>query len=109
MLKIAVVPILCIVVAWTWQFLNWVWFKPIKTERLLRKQGMKGNSYKFLFGDTKEANLMYDKSYSKPIAINDDILPRIMPDILHTVQKYGTHVHTLHHHMYIHSNLVRFF
>ncbi|KAK6122574.1 hypothetical protein DH2020_043683 [Rehmannia glutinosa] len=60
-------------------------------ERFFRKQGMKGNSYKFLFGDMKEANLMYEKVYSKPIGVNDDILPRLMPNILDTVEKYGNY------------------
>ncbi|KAI3469671.1 hypothetical protein Pfo_026334 [Paulownia fortunei] len=91
MWKFAIIPVLAILLLWTWQFLNWVWLKPRKIERLFRKQGMKGNSYKFLFGDTKEANLMYEKAYSKTIGLHDDIAPRIMPNILETIKKYGNY------------------
>ncbi|KAI3469670.1 hypothetical protein Pfo_026333 [Paulownia fortunei] len=91
MWKFAFIPVLAILLLWTWQFFNWVWLKPRKIERFFRKQGMKGNSYKFLFGDTKEADLMYEKAYSKPIGFNDDILPRIMPNILDTIKKYGNY------------------
>ncbi|GFP86068.1 secologanin synthase [Phtheirospermum japonicum] len=50
---------------------------------------MKGNSYRFLFGDMREANLMYEKAYSKPIGIDEYILLRLMPNILDTIEKYG--------------------
>ncbi|KAI3469668.1 hypothetical protein Pfo_026331 [Paulownia fortunei] len=52
---------------------------------------MKGNSYRFLFGDSKETSFMYEKAYSKPIGLNDDIVPRVMPNIFHTLQKYGNY------------------
>ncbi|KAI3469663.1 hypothetical protein Pfo_026326 [Paulownia fortunei] len=91
MWKFAIIPVFSILLVWTWQFFNWVWLKPRKIERLFRKQGMRGNSYKFLFGDSKETNLMYEKAYSKPIGLNDDILPRVMPNILETIKKYGNY------------------
>ncbi|KAK6138710.1 hypothetical protein DH2020_027547 [Rehmannia glutinosa] len=91
MWKIALIPVFGILVLWAWQFFNWVWVKPRKTEKLFRKQGMKGSSYKFLFGDTKEAELMYKEAYSKPIDIHDDIAPRIMPNILHAIKTYGNY------------------
>lgn len=37
-----------------WRVVNWIWFKPKKLEKLLREQGLKGNSYRILYGDTKE-------------------------------------------------------
>ncbi|PIN05054.1 Cytochrome P450 CYP4/CYP19/CYP26 subfamily [Handroanthus impetiginosus] len=91
MWKFALVPVLAILVFWTWQFFYWVWLKPRKIERLLRKQGMKGSPYRFLFGDSKDTSRMYDEAYSKPIGINDDITPRVMPNILHTLEKYGNY------------------
>ncbi|KAL0376704.1 UNVERIFIED_CONTAM: Secologanin synthase [Sesamum calycinum] len=91
MWKFALIPVFSLLVVWTWQFLNWAWLKPRKTEKLFRQQGMKGNPYTFLFGDAKETGLMYEKAYSKPIGFNDDLTPRLMPNILHTVQKYGNY------------------
>ncbi|KAG8370313.1 hypothetical protein BUALT_Bualt14G0103900 [Buddleja alternifolia] len=72
-----------------WKFLNWVWLTPKRMEKILRKQGLKGNSYKFLFGDAKETSIMYKESYSKPIGVNDDIGPRVMPFISKTIKTYG--------------------
>ncbi|KAL0414425.1 UNVERIFIED_CONTAM: Secologanin synthase [Sesamum radiatum] len=89
MWKFALIPVFSLLVVWTWQFLNWAWFKPRKTEKLFRQQGMKGNPYTFLFGDAKETGLLYEKAYSKPIGFNDDLTPRLMPNILHAIQKYG--------------------
>ncbi|EYU29826.1 hypothetical protein ABFS82_13G034300 [Erythranthe guttata] len=91
MWKFAIIPVLPFLVFFTCKFINWVWLKPRRIERLFRKQGMKGNSYKLLFGDSKETSLMYEEAYSKPIGLNDDITPRVMPNILHTVQKYGNY------------------
>ncbi|GFP79307.1 secologanin synthase [Phtheirospermum japonicum] len=88
---IIITPVLAIVLLWTWQILNWAWLKPKRIESLFRKQGMKGNSYKFLFGDSKETSSMYEEAYSRPIGIKDDITPRVMPNILHTITKYGNY------------------
>lgn len=96
MLGVAIATtVLCVLVVWTWQLLNWAWFRPRKMEKLLRKQGMKGNPYKFLVGDSKETSLMYEKAFSKPIGLHDDIVPRVMPNILHTLQQYGTPINSL--------------
>ncbi|KAL3639417.1 hypothetical protein CASFOL_017324 [Castilleja foliolosa] len=84
-----IIPVLAIVLLWTWQFFNWAWLKPKEIERLFRNQGMKGNSYKFLDGDSKETGSMYEEAYSKPIAFNDDIIPRVMPNIFDSINKYG--------------------
>ncbi|KAL7144837.1 hypothetical protein ABFS83_07G038900 [Erythranthe nasuta] len=91
MLKYVIMTVLPFLVFWMWQFFNWVWLRPRKIERMLRKQGMNGNPYRFLYGDSKETSLMYEKAYSKPIGVNDDIAPRIMPNILHTMNKYGNY------------------
>ncbi|PSR98838.1 Cytochrome P450 CYP72A219 like [Actinidia chinensis var. chinensis] len=64
---------------WAWSVLNWVWLRPKKLERCLRKQGLKGNSYRLLYGDLKENSMMIKEVKSRPINLSDDILPRIMP------------------------------
>lgn len=74
----------------TWRVLNWVWFRPKKLEKLLRKQGLNGNSYRFLFGDMKDMNSMLKLSCSKPINLSDEIISRVVPHFQETVKKYGT-------------------
>ncbi|PWA48949.1 cytochrome P450 [Artemisia annua] len=70
-------------------FLNWVWFKPKKIEKYLRKQGLKGSSYRFLYGDMKDMGKMIKEAKSKPISLSDDIVPRILPFHHKAVTSYG--------------------
>ncbi|XP_009617254.1 cytochrome P450 CYP72A219 [Nicotiana tabacum] len=72
-----------------WRVLNWVWFRPKKLEKLLRKQGLKGNSYRILYGDMKELSGMIKEANSKPMNLSDDIAPRLVPFFLDTIKKYG--------------------
>nr|ASB17942.1 cytochrome P450 CYP72A548 [Polygala tenuifolia]BBE15471.1 cytochrome P450 [Polygala tenuifolia] len=74
---------------WTWQMLNRFWLRPKKLERLLRQQGLQGNSYKFLVGDAKLLMKMIKEAKSKPIHISEDIVPRVLPLPHLSVQKYG--------------------
>ncbi|KAI7750689.1 hypothetical protein M8C21_029533 [Ambrosia artemisiifolia] len=67
-----------VVGVYAWRFFNWVWLKPKKTEKCLRDQGLKGTSYKLLYGDMKEVVNMITEAYAKPINLNDDIVPRVM-------------------------------
>ncbi|XP_071729203.1 cytochrome P450 CYP72A219-like [Rutidosis leptorrhynchoides] len=73
----------------TWRFLNLLWFKPKKIEKLLRAQGLKGSRYKFMFGDMKEMAQMTRQAKSKPIGLDDDIVLRVSPFVHKTVQAYG--------------------
>ncbi|KAK7257106.1 hypothetical protein RIF29_30834 [Crotalaria pallida] len=69
--------------------LNWLWLSPKRLERCLREQGLKGNSYTLLFGDLKAFSNMLQKAASKPININDDIVPRVLPFQHQLVNNYG--------------------
>ncbi|KAL3509076.1 hypothetical protein ACH5RR_028477 [Cinchona calisaya] len=66
-----------------------MWLRPRKLEKLLRAQGLQGNSYKSLFGDFKQMVMMLDEAKTKPINLSDDIVPRIVPFFLETIKKYG--------------------
>ncbi|KAH0660560.1 hypothetical protein KY289_029308 [Solanum tuberosum] len=87
-----IVTICCCAIAITllWKVLNWVWFNPKKLENLLRKQGLKGNSYRLLYGDMKDVTRMLKEANSKPMNMSDhDLAPRMMPFFLETINKYG--------------------
>ncbi|CAH1431097.1 unnamed protein product [Lactuca virosa] len=71
------------------RFLNWVWFKPKKIEKFLRDQGLKGSSYKFLFGDLKEMVQLTTQATSKPIGLSEDIVPRVLPFVHKSVVTHG--------------------
>ncbi|KAI3694038.1 hypothetical protein L1987_76996 [Smallanthus sonchifolius] len=83
-----------VVVVYVWRFFNWVWLKPKKMEKCLRDQGLKGTSYKFLYGDVKEMVKMITESYLKPINLNDDIVPRVLSFIHRVVTIHGKNCFT---------------
>ncbi|XP_074379905.1 cytochrome P450 72A397-like [Apium graveolens] len=72
-----------------WRVLNWVWLRPKKLEKHLRKQGFHGNSYRFLYGDTKEHVSMLMATRSNPIPISHDVPSRTTPFLCKIVRDYG--------------------
>ena len=87
--NIAVSLVLALFVGWAWRVLNWVWLRPRKMQKCLRKQGFDGNSYRLLYGDSKDNSGMIRNALSKPINLSDDVVQRASPFIHHTVEKYG--------------------
>ncbi|XP_031101303.1 cytochrome P450 CYP72A219-like [Ipomoea triloba] len=74
---------------YAWGVLGWVWFKPKKLEKCLNQQGLKGNPYRIFSGDMKEIAKMAKDAVSKPMALLDNIAPRIIPYYAHLADKYG--------------------
>ena len=87
--SILIVAVLALVLQAAWRFLDTYWFRPKKLEKILRKQGLTGNPYRFFFGDARETGKMFKETYSKPIGITDDITPRVLPFITKTLKTYG--------------------
>ncbi|CAK9325298.1 unnamed protein product [Citrullus colocynthis] len=63
--------------------------QPKKLEKVLREQGFAGNSYRILYGDLKFRAAMREQALSKPMNFSNDIAPRVIPSIHHTIQNYG--------------------
>ncbi|PHT43724.1 Cytochrome [Capsicum baccatum] len=80
---------LLVMIIWVWRMVNWVWIRPRKLEVCFRKQGLKGHSYTTLYGDTKEMAELTKQAKLKPMRLNDDILPRVLPFHHYTLNKYG--------------------
>ncbi|MCD9638826.1 hypothetical protein HAX54_022986 [Datura stramonium] len=77
-------------VIYAWRLLDWAWFRPRKLDKCLRQQGLKGNSYKLIFGDLKELSKSTEDAKSRPMNVSDDDLtPRILPYFIETIKKYG--------------------
>lgn len=72
------------------RFLNKVWWTPLYIQYNMRSQGIKGPSYKFLHGSTKEiTNMRRNSMYRAMDDLSHNIFPRILPDIYSWVNLYG--------------------
>jgi len=86
---IIIFTLMALSLIWAWRILNWIWLKPKKLEKLLREQGLKGNSYRLLVGDIKDLLKIRKEATSKPINLSDDIVPRVYPFVQQSVAKHG--------------------
>ena len=85
-----VVAVVVLITRWAWRVLNWIWLRPKKLEKVLREQGLKGNSYRLFFGDLKESLAMFKEARSKPMSLSDDdIAPRVLPFLHRSINTYG--------------------
>ena len=71
------------------RFLHKIWWTPIRVEKALRSHGVKGPSYKLLYGTTKEMIAMTKEAMNKPMDLSHDILPRMQPHIYTWIKLYG--------------------
>ncbi|XP_054799023.1 cytochrome P450 CYP72A616-like [Prosopis cineraria] len=65
------------------------WWRPKSVERTLRKQGIRGTSYRVFTGDEPEMKKSAKDSSAKPIALNAEIIPRAIPFYNNMVKRYG--------------------
>ena len=77
-----------------WGVFNWVWLRPKKFEKHLKKQGFRGNLYRFLYGDSKENMSMLMATRSNPVLISHDVPSRTTPFLCDLVRNYGTYLAT---------------
>ncbi|MED6118135.1 hypothetical protein PIB30_000117 [Stylosanthes scabra] len=85
--------VVSLVLLCTWKLLNRLWLRPKRLEKLLRAQGLEGNKYRVLVGDSMEMQKMIKegaKSQQQNSLSNDkDVAPRVFSFIHHTVHKFG--------------------
>ncbi|CAH8293491.1 unnamed protein product [Eruca vesicaria subsp. sativa] len=72
-----------------WKGLNLAWFRPKKHEAYLKRQGLSGTPFTFLVGDAIREASMVKQAKTRPINLNEDFTPRVMPMILQTVKDHG--------------------
>ncbi|XP_019193510.1 PREDICTED: cytochrome P450 CYP72A219-like [Ipomoea nil] len=86
---LAAVSFAVVFLVYLWRVLNWAWFRPRKLQKCLRQQGLKGNKYKFIFGDLKQLTKTTKEAKSKPMNLSDDISPRVFPFFIDAIHKNG--------------------
>ncbi|XP_031101439.1 cytochrome P450 CYP749A22-like [Ipomoea triloba] len=78
---------LCLLIAARFTYkVIWV---PFVVGYAMRSQGIKGPSYKFIYGNTKEVIQMRMQSISSAMEISHDILPRVHPHYFSWIKLYG--------------------
>ncbi|KAK6931017.1 Cytochrome P450 [Dillenia turbinata] len=68
------------------RFLQTTWLTPLRIQNLMRSQGIRGPSYKFIHGNSKEILTMTKETRSKPMELSHNTLPRLLPHV-HTWTK----------------------
>ncbi|XP_023529493.1 cytochrome P450 CYP72A219-like [Cucurbita pepo subsp. pepo] len=74
---------------WGWKILNWMWLRPKRLEKCLRHQGLAGNSYRLLFGDSKDTAAAVRQAKTQPISFSHRIAARATPSSHITIDQYG--------------------
>lgn len=75
------------------KFLHKVWWMPIRIQHAMRSQGIKGPSYMFFHGNTKEISNMRLISMGRPMDhLSHEIFPRILPHVHSWVNLYGNFI-----------------
>lgn len=89
MFQILIAGFSFIALIYTWKLLNWAYLRPKRLEKALIKQGLRGNSYRLVYGDMKEIVNSMEEAKSKPINLDDDIKPRVLSFFIKIIQKHG--------------------
>ncbi|KAJ0985944.1 hypothetical protein J5N97_004300 [Dioscorea zingiberensis] len=77
-------------VAWAWRTLDWVWRTPMRLDRELRRQGLRGNQYRVFHGDLKENARLSKEAESRPLPLHcHDIAPRVLPLFHNAIKDHG--------------------
>ncbi|KAI3466002.1 hypothetical protein Pfo_022665 [Paulownia fortunei] len=76
-------------VTWAVKLLNWLWFRPRKLEKFLRKQGLDGHTYRPFLGDLKDYVKVMKAEQARSIKLSDDTLPHMFGYYYQILTKYG--------------------
>ncbi|CAL4962519.1 unnamed protein product [Urochloa decumbens] len=72
------------------RLLDRLWWQPRRLEQLLRAQGLRGTSYRFLTGDLKDLARLNKEAWSRPLPLRcHDIAPRVTPFHYNNMREHG--------------------
>ncbi|KAL4308777.1 hypothetical protein GQ457_01G033230 [Hibiscus cannabinus] len=67
---------------------DYLW-TPLRIQRMLNSQGIKGPPYRFIHGNRKEVAKMRQEALSKHLGLTDNMFPYVQPHIYSWINKYG--------------------
>ncbi|KAH0991249.1 hypothetical protein GBA52_002732 [Prunus armeniaca] len=71
------------------KILHKLWWTPIRMQRLMALQGIKGPSYRFIHGNTKEISNMKKEVMGRPHILSHDIFSVVQPHVHSWTNIYG--------------------
>ncbi|KAM0932736.1 putative secologanin synthase [Dioscorea sansibarensis] len=84
--------VVAVVFVWVWRTLDWVRLTPKRIECEFRRQGLRGNHYRILYGDAKDNDRLSKDVRSRPLPLHcHDIAPRVLPLLHKAIKDHGTH------------------
>ncbi|XP_050373899.1 cytochrome P450 CYP749A22-like [Argentina anserina] len=66
-----------------------LWWEPTRIQKLMTVQGIKGPSYRFIHGNSKEISSMQKEAMSRPKSLSHDIFSYVQPHIYLWSRSYG--------------------
>ncbi|GMI64312.1 PHYB ACTIVATION TAGGED SUPPRESSOR 1 [Hibiscus trionum] len=88
-MELVVVVSCCFFLVGLIKFLYVYMWRPLRIQRMLNSQGIKGPPYRFIHGNNKEAMKMKMEAMSKPMGLSHDIFPKVQPHLHAWINKYG--------------------
>ncbi|KAJ6357058.1 hypothetical protein OIU78_005027, partial [Salix suchowensis] len=81
---------LCIYLTFTLvKVLYKLWWTPIRMQNFMASQGIRGPSYRFIHGSTREVTAMKKEAMAKPMTLSHNIFPKVLPQIYTWINTYG--------------------
>ncbi|KAJ4839536.1 hypothetical protein Tsubulata_047558 [Turnera subulata] len=71
------------------RFLNKVWWTPFRIQSAMSSQGIKGPSYRFFHGNSKEIISLRNEAWKSPMELCHQIFPRVHPHVYLWKKLYG--------------------
>lgn len=71
------------------KILHRLWWKPTRIQKLMALQGIKGPSYRFIHGNSKEISSMQKEAMSRPKSLSHDIFSYVQPHFYLWNRAYG--------------------
>lgn len=88
-IKTLVISLVSVILVSVLRVVHVYWFRPKSLEKQLRKQGIRGKTYRLFQDDMKEISMSSKEACAKPMSLNHQIAPRIFPFFHQMVQNYG--------------------
>ncbi|XP_038717360.1 cytochrome P450 CYP749A22-like [Tripterygium wilfordii] len=84
-----VTPICVYLLFMLFKFLNVVLWNPIRIQKLMASQGIKGPAYTFIHGNMKQMKQMQSQSMATPLGLSHHILPWVEPHYCSWINSFG--------------------